>query len=69
MELTLKHIHTYQELAKTQAVKPLSCGDCGFEIFPGMDKDDKVFLKCYVCDSKFYPGLNLQEIIFNAIYA
>ena len=65
MELTVKHIHTYQELVKTQAVLPLCCGECDEQVFPGMDKDEKVFLECYSCNNKFYPGLRIKEIILN----
>lgn len=67
MELTLKHIHTYQKLVATQAVLPLCCGECGNEVIPGEDDHNKIYLKCYSCDSKFYPGLRIQEVIFNSI--
>lgn len=68
MELTLKHIHTYQKLVDTIGLLPLCCGDCGDEVIPGEDNHNKIYLKCYSCDAKFYPGVRIQEIIFNALY-
>lgn len=67
MELTLKHIHTYQKLVEDQVVLPLCCGDCGAELIPGEDDHNKVFLKCYICNDKFYPGLRVEQIIMNAL--
>ena len=67
LELTLKHIHTYQKLVNDQVVLPLCCGDCGSELIPGEDDHNKVFLKCYICNDKFYPGLRIKKIIFNAL--
>jgi len=67
MKLTLKHIHTYQELAKTRAVLPLCCGECGEQVFPGEDYNNKIYLECYSCDGRFYVGLRIQEIVINSI--
>ena len=67
MELTLKHIHTYQKLVHSQVVLPLCCGDCGLELIPGENDNNKVYLKCYSCDDIFYPGLRITEIIMNCV--
>ena len=67
MELTLKHIHTYQKLVDSQAVLPLCCGECGSELIPGENDNNKVYLKCYSCNDTFYPGLRIQEIILSVI--
>ena len=67
MELTLKHIHTYQKLVDTIGLLPLCCGECGSEVIPGEDDHNKIYLKCYSCGDKFYPGLRIQEIIFSVL--
>ena len=67
MELTLKHIHTYQKLVHSQVVFPLCCGECGLELIPGENDNNKVYLKCYSCDDIFYPGLRITEIIMNCV--
>jgi hypothetical protein len=67
LELTLKHIHTYQKLVDDQVVLPLCCGECGTELIPGEDDRSKLYLKCYSCNDKFYPGFRVEQIVFNAL--
>jgi DNA-directed RNA polymerase subunit RPC12/RpoP len=67
MELTVKHINTYQKLVDTIGLLPLCCGDCGEKVIAGEDDHNKVYLKCYSCNDKFYPGLRVEQIVFNAL--
>lgn len=67
MELSIQEVHYYNDLANSLKAEPILCpydeNSFSHILLTNIDDEEKVYLKCITCDTKFYPGINLIKKI------
>ena len=69
MELTIKEIHTYNDLVNEGKIDPINFATAGKDsiLLPNLDEDGKVYLEDSSQGLKIYPGISTIEKIKEAI--
>jgi len=69
MKLTVKEVHTYNNLVNQGLEPPLEIpgSDVGEILVPNVDENDQVYFKNLIDNSRIYPGRNTTEKIKKAI--
>ena len=69
MELTIKEIHTYNDLVNDGKIDPINFATAGKDsiLLPNLDEDGKVYLEDSSQGLKIYPGISTIEKIKEAI--